>query len=68
MTFTVTPENLYFSISLVTLILQAWQVRKVEKLKKEVDDLWEQIKIIAISTGGVLEKLEKKIDAKQDKQ
>ncbi len=67
MTFTVTPENVYFFVSLATLLLQAWQVRKVEKLKKEVDDLWEQIKIIAISTGGVIDKLEKKIDAKQDK-
>ena len=68
MTFTVTPENVYFAVSLATLLLQAWQVRKVEKIKKEVDDLWEQIKIIAISTGAALEKMEKKIDAKQDKQ
>ena len=37
MTFTVTPENVYFAVSLATLLLQAWQVRKVEKIKKEVD-------------------------------
>lgn len=67
MTFTVTPENIFVAVSLITLLLQAWQLRKLEKLKRDVDDLWEQIRIIAVSTGNAIEKLERKIDAKQDK-
>lgn len=67
MTFTVTPENVYFVVSLATLIMQGWQLRKVERLKRDIDDLWEQIRIIAISTGSAIEKLERKIDGKQDK-
>ena len=67
MTFTVTPENVYFVVSLATLIMQGWQLRKVERLKRDIDDLWEQIRIIAISTGNAMEKLERKIDGKQDK-
>ena len=62
-----TPENVYFVVSLATLIMQGWQLRKVERLKRDIDDLWEQIRIIAISTGNAMEKLERKIDGKQDK-
>lgn len=67
MTFTITTENIFVILSITTLIIQAWQVRKVEKIKVEVEEIWQQIKILAISTATKLEKLENKIDAKQDK-
>lgn len=67
MTFTITREYLYLGVTILLLLLQIWQLRKVEKLKKEVQDLWNQIHIIAISAGNTIQKLEKKIDEKQDK-
>lgn len=67
MTFTITREYLYLGVTVLLLLIQVWQLRKVEKLKKEVQDLWNQIHIIAISAGNTLQKLEKKIDEKQDK-
>lgn len=68
MTFTITREYLYFGVTILLLLLQVWQLRKVELLKREIKDLWDQIHIIAISAGNTIQKLEKKIDEKQDKQ
>jgi hypothetical protein len=68
MTFTITREYLYLGVTVLLLLIQMWQLRKVETLKKEVQDLWNQIHIIAISAGNTIQKLEKKIDEKQDKQ
>lgn len=67
MTFTITTENIFVILSITTLIIQAWQVRKVEKIKVETEEIWQQIKILAVSTATKLEKLENKIDGKQDK-
>lgn len=67
MTFTITREYLYLGVTILLLLIQIWELRKVEKLKKEVQDLWNQIHIIAISAGNTIQKLEKKIDEKQDK-
>ena len=68
MTLTITKEYVYFGVTVLLLLIQVWQMRKVDALKKEIQDLWNQIHIIAISAGTTLQKLEKKIDEKQDKQ
>ena len=68
MTFTITREYVYFGVTVLLLLIQVWQLRKVDLLKREIKDLWDQIHIIAISAGNTLQKLEKKIDEKQDKQ
>jgi hypothetical protein len=68
MTFTITREYLYLGVTVLLLLIQVWQMRKVDVLKKEIQDLWNQIHIIAISAGNTIQKLEKKIDEKQDKQ
>jgi hypothetical protein len=68
MTFTITREYLYLGVTILLLLIQVWQLRKVDVLKREIKDLWDQIHIIAISAGTTLQKLEKKIDEKQDKQ
>jgi len=67
MTFTITREYLYLGVTVLLLLIQVWQLRKVDVLKREIKDLWDQIHIIAISAGSTLQKLEKKIDEKQDK-
>jgi len=67
MTFTVTPEYLYLGVTLILMLIQVIQMRKVSKLQREINELWQQISIIAISAGATLEKMQKKIDEKQDK-
>jgi len=67
MTFTITSEYLYLGVTILLLLIQVLQWRKFDVLKKEVQDLWNQIHIIAISAGNTIQKLEKKIDEKQDK-
>jgi len=49
------------------MFIQVLQIRKTARLKREIEDLWQQISIIALSAGTTLQKLEKKIDEKQDK-
>ena len=78
MTFTVANEHVFVVLSVATLIIQAWQVRRVDKLKEdsykikdEIEEIWSQIRILAMTTAAKLEKIEKlesKIDGKQDKQ
>ena len=67
MTFTLTPEYLYLIVTLILMFIQVLQIRRSTRLNREVKELWQQISIIAISAGATLEKLEKKIDGKQDK-
>jgi len=68
MTFTITREYLYLGVTILLLLIQVWQMFKIDALKKEIDNIWNQIHIIAISAGNTLQKLENKIDEKQDKQ
>lgn len=67
MTFTITPEYLYLTITLILMFIQAIQWRKISKLKRELEDVWSQISILAMSAGGMLEKIKKDLDGKQDK-
>jgi hypothetical protein len=67
MTFTITREYFYLGVTVLLLLIQVFQWKRYEGLKKEVQDLWNQIHIIAISAGNTIQKLEKKIDEKQDK-
>lgn len=67
MTFTITKEYVYLGVVLLLLFIQVWQTRKLDALKREINDLWQQINIIAISAGATIQKLEKKLDEKQDK-
>lgn len=68
MTFTITREYLFLGVTILLLLIQVWQMRKLDALKREIDNLWQQISIIAISAGATIQKLEKKIDEKQDKE
>lgn len=67
MTITLSSEYLYLAVTLVLMFIQVLQIRRSVKLKREIEELWGQISIIAMSAGSMLEKLEKKIDGKQDK-
>ena len=67
MQVTINPELVYLIVTIVLMIIQMLQWRKISKLKGEVQDLWSQISILAISAGSMIEKIKKDIDGKQDK-
>lgn len=67
MTLTITSEYVYLGATLVLMLIQILQWRIISRLKTEIEDLWQQISILAVSSAGFFDKFQKKIDEKQDK-
>ena len=67
MTFTITSEYIYLGATLVLMLIQILQWRIISKLKTEIESIWQQISILAMSSAGFFDKFQKKIDEKQDK-
>ena len=67
MTFTFEKDHVYFAVTLSVMIIQLYNTYKLSKLRSEVDTIWQQIAIMGISAGQLLEKFQKKLDEKQDK-
>ena len=67
MTVTINSEYLYLTVTLILMLIQVLQWRKIAKLKRELEDVWAQIGILAMSAGGILDKIKKDLDGKQDK-
>jgi low affinity Fe/Cu permease len=67
MTVTITSEYVYLGATLVLMLIQILQWRLIGKLKREIEDLWQQISILAVSSAGFFDKFQKKIDEKQDR-
>jgi ABC-type xylose transport system permease subunit len=67
MTVTIDSDYFYLGVILILMLIQVLQIRSIRLLRQEVSNLWEQISIIAITTSGLIQKVEKKIDGKQDK-
>ncbi len=67
MTITITPEYIYLVATLILMLVQIIQWRIIIKLKKEIENIWQQISVLAISSAGFFDKFQKKIDEKQDK-
>ncbi len=49
MTFVITKENVYFTICIILLILQVYQHSKLVKLKKDFQNLANQVMILFFS-------------------
>jgi hypothetical protein len=67
MTVTINSEYLYLTVTLILMLIQVLQWRKIAKLKRELEDVWSQISVLAMSAGGMLDKIKKDLDGKQDK-
>lgn len=67
MTITITEQYVYLGVTLLLMLIQVIQISSIRRLKREIEDLWQQISIIALTAGNTIQKLEKKIDEKQDK-
>jgi hypothetical protein len=67
MIVTITKEMVYIGLIALLLILQIYQTRRIEKNKKDIDALWNQMQSLVLSIASDLDQLEKKIDENQDK-
>lgn len=67
MIVTITKEMIYIGLIALLLILQIYQTRRIEKNKKDIDTLWNQMQSLVLSIASALDQLEKKIDENQDK-
>lgn len=68
MTFTLDPTYVYISVNVVLAALLLYNVNKINRMRDEVDSLWQQIALMAIASAGAFDKVEKKLDEKQDKE
>jgi len=66
MEITITEQYIYLIVTLVLMLIQVLQIFSIRKLRREIEDLWQQISILVLTTGNTIQKLEKKIDEKQD--
>lgn len=67
MTITFTPEHLYIGIILILVGLQIYQLRLVNKLEKECDDIWAQLGTLVGNITSQILSLQKELNDKQDK-
>lgn len=67
MTFTLEKDYVYFAVTLIVLLIQLYNSWRMSRISSQIDSLWQQIAIMAIASGGAFDKLDKKIDGKQDK-
>jgi len=67
MTFTIEKEYIYFAVTMIVLLLQLYNTWRIGKIKAEIEQVWNQISLMAITAGSAFDKIEKRIDEKQDK-
>lgn len=67
MTFTIEKEHVYFGVCIIVLLLQLYNTYRLNRLEKEIDSIWNQISVMAMAAGSAFDKIEKKIDGKQDR-
>lgn len=62
MTITIDPMYVYICLTLILVGIQIYHSNRIKKIEREVDDLWDQIKILVQTTAAAFEKFENKID------
>lgn len=67
MTITFTPEHIYIGIIVVLVGLQIYQLRLINKLEKECDDIWAQLGTLVGNITSQMLSMQKDINDKQDK-
>jgi len=67
MTITFTPEHIYIGIIVVLVGLQVYQLRLINKLEKECDDIWAQLGTLVGNITSQMLSMQKDINDKQDK-
>lgn len=67
MTVTFTPEHIYIGIIVILVGLQVYQLRLINKLEKECDDIWAQLGTLVGNITSQMLSMQKDINDKQDK-
>jgi len=67
MTVTFTQEHLYIGIIILLVGLQIYQLRLINKLEKECDDIWAQLGTLVGNITSQILSMQKDINDKQDK-
>ena len=67
MTVTFTPEHLYIGIIVILIGLQIYQLRLINKLEKECDDIWAQLGTLVGNITSQILSLQKDLNSKEDK-
>ena len=67
MTVTFTPEHIYIGIIVILVGLQIYQLRLINKLEKECDDIWAQLGTLVGNITSQMLSMQKDINDKQDK-
>ena len=58
---------IYIGLIALLLILQIYQTNRIEKNKKDIDALWNQLQSLVLSVASALDSLENKIDEIKNK-
>jgi hypothetical protein len=67
MIVTITKEMIYIGLIALLLILQIYQTNRIEKNKKDIDALWNQLQSLVLSVASALDSLENKINEVKNK-
>lgn len=67
MIVTITKEMIYIGLIALLLILQIYQTNRIEKNKKDIDTLWNQLQSLVLSVASALDSLENKINEVKNK-
>lgn len=58
---------IYIGLIALLLILQIYQTNRIEKNKKDIDALWNQLQSLVLSVASALDSLENKINEIKNK-
>ena len=67
MTFTLDPIYIYLGVNTILAVLLLYNVNKINRMRDEINSLWQQMAVMAIASAGAFDKVEKKINEKQGK-
>lgn len=67
MTFTLDPTYIYLGVNTILAVLLLYNVNKINRMREEINSLWQQIAMMAIASAGAFDKVEKRINEKQGK-
>lgn len=68
MTFTVTTQTFYLIVIFILMVMQIYQFKLIYKLRQDHNTLWLQVQNVILNIAGAITQIEKKIDAKSDKE
>lgn len=63
----ITEERVYIAIIIALSAVQIVQWRKIFALKLVIEDIFDQIRVLAMATGAKIEEVERKIDRNENR-